>query len=264
MLETCKSRTAGNPNGAGTYAFLAPMLLLVLSHTSPAQNAGWTPPHGFVSLFDGTDLNGWTVPEGDNGHWKIIDGSIDYDAESEAAGDKSLWTDRSYGDFVVYIDWRIKQTPWINPRVPIILPSGENKRDENGAEIHMLVPDSDSGVFVRGSEKAQVNIWCWPIGSGEIYGYRTDKSMPAAVRAAVTPKLNADRDIGQWNTFKITLRHEVLTVELNGQPVISGASLPGVPARGRIGLQHHGTKVNGQWITPPSLVQFRRIYIKEL
>ncbi len=128
----------------------------------------------------------------------------------------------------------------------------------------MLVPDSDSGVFVRGSEKAQVNIWCWPIGSGEIYGYRTDKSMSAAVRAAATPKVNADHDIGQWNTFKITLFHDVLTVELNGQIVISGAPLPGMPARGRIGLQHHGVKVNGQWTVPPSLVQFRRIYIKEL
>jgi len=23
-----------------------------------------------------------------------------------------------------------------------------------------------------------VNIWCWPIGSGEMYGIRTDSKMP--------------------------------------------------------------------------------------
>ena len=25
---------------------------------------------GFVTLFNGTDLSRWKIPEGDNGHWK--------------------------------------------------------------------------------------------------------------------------------------------------------------------------------------------------
>jgi hypothetical protein len=37
------------------------------------------PPEGFVSLFNGKDLGGWKVPEGDNGHWKVVDGRIDCD-----------------------------------------------------------------------------------------------------------------------------------------------------------------------------------------
>ena len=41
---------------------------------------------GFVSLFNGIDLKGWKVPEGDNGHWKVVDGVIDYDARSESPG----------------------------------------------------------------------------------------------------------------------------------------------------------------------------------
>jgi len=126
------------------------------------------------------------------------------------------------------------------------------------------VPDADSGIYLRGSSKSQVNIWCWPIGSGEVYGYRTDASMPPAVRAAVTPKRNADRDIGQWNTFEITLRRDRLTVILNGIEVIGDAELPGVPARGPIALQHHGEKKGGVWTAPPSLVQFRNVSIKEL
>ena len=249
-----------------TRSIVSRLLLSLISMASAVTTAQGLsgPPRGASSLFNGIDLKGWTVPAGDHGHWRVVDQSIDYDAESEAAGDKSLWTEESYGDFVLYVDWRIKSTPWVNPRVPIVLPTGLNKRDETGAEIHMLVPDSDSGIFLRGTEKAQVNIWCWPIGSGEIYGYRTDKTMSAQVRAASTPKLNADHDIGEWNTFKITLRHDTLTVELNGHVVIEHAHLPGLPSRGRIGLQHHGAKVDGQWITPPSLVQFRRIYIQKL
>ena len=41
-------------------------------------------PAGFIPLFDGTTLAGWRVPEGDNGHWKVVAGVIDYDARSEA------------------------------------------------------------------------------------------------------------------------------------------------------------------------------------
>jgi hypothetical protein len=55
-----------------------------------------------------------------------------------------------------------------------------------------------------------------------------------------------------------------MTVELNGINVIENALLPELPATGRIGLQHHGSKTNGEWTSPPSLVQFRRIYIKEI
>ena len=54
--------------------------------------------------------------------------------------------------------------------------------------------------------------------------------MPPAVRAGVTPKRNADRDIGEWNTFEITMRGDRLTVVLNGEEVISDAQLPGVAA----------------------------------
>lgn len=221
-------------------------------------------PSGFVSLFNGRDLTGWKVPEGDNGHWKVVDGVIDYDAESQAQQNKNLWSEREYADFVLRVEWRLKDTPHINPNVPIILSNGSHKKNSQGKEMTMAVPDADSGILLRGVAKSQVNIWNWPTGSGEVYGYRMDKNMSPEVRAAVTPKTNADKDIGEWNTFEITLRGERLTVVLNGQTVVENAQLPGVPPRGRIGLQHHGEKRDGKWISPPSLVQFRNIYIKEL
>ena len=233
--------------------------VVLVALSSPVAGAG-----DFVSLFNGHDLAGWKIPAGDNGHWRVVDGVIDYDAESEAAGDKSLWSERSFGDFTLKTDWRIKSTPYINPAVPIIRFDGTHKKDASGREIRISVPDSDSGIYLRGSSKSQVNIWCWPIGSGEVYGYRMDTSMPTAVRAGVTPKRNADRDIGQWNTFEITMRGDRLTVVLNGEEVISNAQLPGIDARGPIALQHHGSKKDGVWTGPPSLVQFRNISVREL
>lgn len=218
----------------------------------------------FISLFNGQDFTNWKVPAGDNGHWKIVDGVIDYDASSEAPGDKNLWSVKEYGDFVLKVDWRIKETPYINLRVPIVMPNGTHKLDANGKEIRISVPDSDSGVFLRGEGKSQVNIWCWPIGSGEVYGYRMDKKMPAEVRAGVTPKTNADKNIGEWNTFEITMKGDRLSVKLNGKQVLKDAQLPGIPAKGPVALQHHGGKKDGEWRSPPALVQFRNISIREL
>jgi hypothetical protein len=230
----------------------------------PAKEVDNVAPPGFKSLFNGRDFTGWKVPEGDGGHWKIVDGAIDYDAQSEAKGDKSLWGVGEYGDFILRVDWRIKETPYINPNVPYILPDGTHARDIKGKEMRMALPDSDSGVFLRGSGKNQVNIWCWPIGSGEFYGYRTDPKQPAHIRAGVTPRTQADKPVGQWNRFEITMRGDRVTVVLNGKKVIDNAQLPGIAPKGPIALQHHGGKRNGQWVSPPALLQFKNIFIKEL
>ena len=241
-------------------AFPALVTVLLISAAARAE-----PPKGFVSLFDGKTFENWKVPEGDNGHWKIVDGVIDYDAGSEAADDKNLWSEKEYGDFVLLVDWRIKETPYINPRVKIVRPDGTHKQDAEGNDINISVPDSDSGIFLRGLGKSQINIWCWPVGSGEVYGYRMDKSMPGEVRAGVTPKVQADRNIGEWNTFEITMKGDKLSVKLNGQQVLKNAQLPGIPSNGPIALQHHGGKdKEGNWRSPPALVQFRNVFIKEL
>jgi hypothetical protein len=238
---------------------------LAKGSSAPTQaGADNVAPAGFVSLFNGRAFTGWKVPEGDGGHWKVLDGVIDYDAESEASGDKNLWHTEDFKDFVLRVDWRIKATPYINPRIPYILPDGTHARDIRGQEMKLALPDSDSGIFLRGAGKNQVNIWCWPIGSGEFYGYRTDTSMAPKVRAGVTPRHQADKPVGQWNRFEITVRGERVTVVLNGVKVIDKARLPGMAASGPIALQHHGGKSNGQWNSPPSLVQFKNIFIKEL
>ena len=147
-----------------------PILMICLS------GADDSPTAGFVSLFNGRDLSGWVLPAGDNGHWKVADGVIDYDARSESKGSKNLVSAEVYEDFVLKLDWRIKATPWINKFIPYILPDGTHARGVDGKELQLALPDSDSGVYLRDLKtgKSQVNIWCWPIGSGEVYGYRED------------------------------------------------------------------------------------------
>jgi type 1 glutamine amidotransferase len=231
----------------------------------PAWAKDNTAPRGFASLFNGKDLAGWKIPKGDNGHWKVVGGVIDYDAQSEASGDRSLWSEEEYGDFILHVDWRLKEAPFLNKNIPYILPDGTHARDVHGKELHLTLPDADSGVFLRGNGRFQVNIWCWPIGSGELYSIRTDPAYAPALRAAATPRTRADRPVGEWNHFEITARGKTVTVVLNGKTVIPGATVPDLPARGRLAFQHHGGKnKQGAWTGPPSLVQFKNIYIREL
>ena len=240
--------------------------LLTLSVARAADNE---PPAGFISLFNGRDFTGWTVPAGDNGHWKIVDGVIDYDARSEAAGDKNLWSAREFGDYILQVDWRIKETPYTNRGVRYVLPDGTYARDTQGKELQLALPDADSGILLREAGKRvnwyyQVNIWCWPIGSGEMYGIRTDPNTSPELRAAATPRTQADKPVGEWNHFEITVRGKTVTVALNGKTVLPGATIPDLPARGRLALQHHGGERDGRWTVSPSLLQFKNIFIKEL
>jgi hypothetical protein len=68
--------------------------------------------------------------------------------------------------------------------------------------------------------------------------------MPPEVRAAVTPRVNADAPIGEWNRFRIRMVGETLNVWLNGKEVIIDAKLPGVPKSGPIALQCHGCPID--------------------
>jgi hypothetical protein len=70
--------------------------------------------------------------------------------------------------------------------------------------------------------------------------------------------------VGEWNHFEITVRGQTVTVNLNGKLVLPPVAIPDLPASGRLALQHHGGMRDGKWTGPPSLLQFKNIYVKEL
>jgi len=207
---------------------------------------------GFKSLYTGVDLSGWKQDPGHKDHWVPSDWVLKYDGQSTAE-EKHLWSEKEYGDFVLIADWRQTAKPK-KKQVPVVLATGENEKNADGTPKMVEIDDfGDSGIYLRGNDKSQVNIWSWPIGSGEVYGYRNDEKLSAEVRAGVTPKLRADQPPGQWNRFVITMKGDRLTVELNGKLVLENAQLPGVPLKGPIALQHHG-----------DTIEFANLFIKEL
>ncbi len=227
----------------------AALLIAVASCPLPADESQLNvPPEGFHALFNGKDLTGWKTNERIEEHWKVVDGVLDYDPRAS-----DLWTEESFADFVLLVDWRLKTAK-------------ELYGTETEPDGSPIAHSPDSGIYLRGMSKAQTNIWVNPLGSGEVWGYRTDKNMPEEVREGVTPRVNADNPVGEWNRQKTIMRGDRLTVVLNGQTVIENAQLPGIPESGPIALQHHGrfNEETGRWVGGPSNVQFRNIFIKEL
>lgn len=245
--------------------FSADPVPAMTARSADAVQAAAVEQFGFRSLFNGKDLSGWKVPEGDNGHWRVVDGVIDYDARSEASGDKSLTSEDSFGDFVLELEWRVNEQPAIGP-TPLVMPDGTYLKDAAGNVINVPRPNADSGVYIRGSSRSQINIWGWPVGSGEDYGFRHAESNPAEQRAAFTPRLRADRPLGEWNRFTIVAVGDRVTVLLNDQTVIDRAQLPdGIPASGPITLQHHGgVNAAGELQPSSAVLQFRNVRIREL
>lgn len=247
------------------YSLLLAGLIMLLSLSElQAQEKSIYADMGYTSLFNGKDLSGWKTPEGDNGHWSVIDGVIDYDARSEATDDKNLWSEGEYQDFILHVEWRFKGYGDHLFPLPTILPDGSYVKNADGSIYEPLGPNSDSGILLKGV--GQTNLWCWSVGSGELWSVRNNQDLPAEARAAAVPSENADRPVGHWNSFDVLVRGDRITVLNNGIIVINDALFPGLDVSGPIGFQHHGgiNPETGKLRGASSLVQFRNIWIQEL
>lgn len=198
---------------------------------------------GYVSIFNGKDLDGWqglvknpvarakmtpqelakeqvVANQKMLKNWSVKDGCIVFNGEGD-----NLCTVKKFGDFEMLVDWRITKK-------------------------------GDSGIYLRGSP--QVQIWDTSrvdvgaqVGSGGLYNNQKNRS---------TPLVLADNAIGDWNTFRIKMVGERVTVYLNGVLVVDNVvmenywdrSIP-IFAKDAIELQAHGTDL-----------AFRNLFVKEL
>ena len=213
--------------------------------------------HGFKPLFHNGDMSQWEIQPWHVGHWKANASVLAYDGQAKhgRVNRADLWTKKSFKDFCIYAEWRLPSEPKMKPH-PMVLYNGDFLMQEDNPKVRYTrerLDAGDSGLYFRGSIKCQANIWSQVLGSGEINGYRTDRSMPPEVRRGCIPIRNADRPFGQWNAFLVTIRGNTMSVTLNGEVVIPGVALPNLPAEGPIALQHHGDPV-----------EFGQIWVKEL
>jgi hypothetical protein len=235
------------------FAVLALVAVTVNGQNRPLN----TPPQGFTALFNGKDLTGWRgrKPNFDprveaqfsatektalqniwnaerDLHWKVdvAKGEIVSDGNSP-----HLATEKNYGDFEMWVDWL------------------------------MVSPNGDSGIYLRGYP--QVQIWDpsnprevsngAPKGSGALWNDNPDN--PGRF-----PLVKADNPVGQWNTLRIRMTGNRVSIWLNDKQTVDSQVLdnyfdPSTPKAaaivrtGPIELQTHGSEI-----------RFRNIYIQEL
>jgi hypothetical protein len=216
------------------------------------------PPEGFISLFNGTSLDGWrggstfdhrkllAMPEaerkaqidkwtatmtqpGKDGqpHWRVENGEL----VNDGFGDYATTT-KDYGDFELLLEYK-------------------------------TVPKADSGVYLRGVP--QVQIWDStendeksvklgkPLGSGGLWN-----NSPGA--PGKDPLVKADKPFGEWNKFRIVMVGSRVSVWLNDKLVVDHVVLENyydrkipVPSHGPIQLQTHGGEI-----------RWRNIFLKEI
>ncbi|MGK6353297.1 DUF1080 domain-containing protein [Parapedobacter sp. DT-150] len=201
---------------------------------------------GYAPLFNGHDLEGWkglvadpikrakmsakTLAEAQvkadetmRLGWYVKDGALHFNGKGD-----NIATVKQYGDFELLVDWKLAK---------------EGK-------------EGDAGIYLRGTP--QVQIWDTSrvnvgaqVGSGGLYNNQQHESKPLKV---------ADNPLGEWNTFRITMVGDRVTVYLNGELVTDSVvlenywdrNLPIFPTE-QLELQAHGTHVS-----------YRDIYVREL
>lgn len=205
--------------------------------------ASMSSDEGFEPMFNGKDLTGWQglvenpiarskmkpselakkqaeANKKMTDNWSVKDGCIWFSGNGD-----NLCSVKDYTDFEMYVDWKITKK-------------------------------GDSGIYLRGSP--QVQIWDTSrveagaqVGSGGLYNNQKNPSKPLMV---------ADNPIDDWNTFRIVMTGEKVSVWLNGILVVDNVilenfwdrSIPIFP-KGAIELQAHGNEL-----------AFRDIYVREI
>ena len=116
-------------------------LLLTLVAPALADDAA----DGFVPLFNGKNLDGWTerqVKKGQEGRWSVENGVL-----KAKAGSGWLGTEKMYGNFTLRVEWKIVVDG--NSGVFFRVPAGESKESPSTTGFEFQILD-DNGPKYKG------------------------------------------------------------------------------------------------------------------
>ena len=183
---------------------------------------------GFVSLYNGKDLAGWTT----TGNWFAEDDGVLAIVPREGEKgwkrfDAYLWSEKQYGDFSLEVEYKIP-------------------------------PKGNSGIFVRVKDPKNPVETGIEVQISDTYGkQKVGPHDCGGIIGTVGPTKNMAKPAGQWNRMIVTCRGKRLAVEFNGEKVVDvdlqGTSRSDRPLVGYVGLQDHGLPL-----------RFRNVRIKPL
>ena len=234
-----------------TISLLSALMVFAAIALGPTSVTGQNiPPEGFTALFNGQNLKGWfghgtedprnlwAMSADDleahkeatrvdvRQHWSVEDGELVNDGSG-----LFLTTDRDYGDFELLVEYK-------------------------------TVPMADSGIYLRGVP--QVQIWDttqeggkWEIGADKGSGGLWNNSEGSPGK---DPSKLMDRPFGEWNSFRILMVGNKVTVFMNDAMIVDDAVMENyfdreIPIfeKGPIQFQTHGGEI-----------RWRNVFIREI
>lgn len=211
---------------------VAALLACVSIH---AEEKPFVVEDGFVSLFDGKSLAGWT---GSLPGYAVEDGNL----ICVAGGKGNLLTEAEYSDFVFKFEFKL--TPGANNGLGIRCPKvAEGNLHIDGIELQIL---DDTAEKYKTLKPYQYH--------GSVYGI-------------VPAKTGSLKPLGEWNQQEVTAKGRLVKIVVNGTTIVDAdldeatktGTLDGTPhpglarPKGHVGFLGHGDRVD-----------FRRIRIKSL
>lgn len=206
------------------------------------------PDERYTALFNGRDLQGWRGL-GHFNPYKIAGMNEQQKSEKQAADNENM---RQH--------WRVENGEIVNDGKGVFLTTENNYRDfDLLVDWRMVQANTDSGIYLRGLP--QVQIWDpsnakevkngADKGSGALWNNKGDGKWPL---------VKADKPVGEWNTFRVRMVGERVSVWFNGRMTVDNAPLENywdrqkpVPLTGPIQLQTHGGEM-----------RFRNVLIREI
>ena len=207
-------------------------------------------PEGFTALFNGKDLAGWWgLGTEDPAKWMAL--------PAEKLAEKKT---KSLEDIKKH--WSVEGDELVNDGHGLYLTT---ERDYGDFELRLeykTVAKADSGIYLRAIP--QVQIWDttkaggkWKHGADKGSGglWNNPKGSPGR-----DPLVLADKPFGEWNSVRVIMAGEVVTVYLNEKLVVDHAKMRNyfnkkgpMPEKGPIQLQTHGGEI-----------RWRNVFVRDL
>ena len=139
---------------------------------------------GWVTLFDGKNLDGWTRVGGAN--WTLADGVVQAD-RSSTKGSSYLVSKEDYGDFELRVEF------WVSD-------------------------NANSGIYMRCADRHKIaDTSCY---EANIFDQRPDPSYGTGAITRIAKIAHMPKAGGRWNTYDVTLKGSDLRLVLNGAETV--------------------------------------------
>ena len=220
---------------------LHPLLAVLALASTPVFAENNVPPAGFTALFNGKDLSGWYgwSTQDPTDLAKMSDSErAEYKKKSIEGGLKDA-KGNDKGDHI-NAHWSVQNGELVNDGNGLYLTTDKDYGDFELMVEYKMLPLGDSGVYLRGVP--QVQIWDYTEeakfklgadkGSGSLWNNKGEEGK--------FPLKRMDKPFGEWNTFKIRMIGERVTVVFNGEVVVNNAPLENYFANAKLGYKAFG------------------------